>query len=447
MTILNWIQKNITKSSFPYFTVKINYTNQLLYYFFKHISLINKVNYYIYSIVLVVYIRFVLSADIQNFFSSKENIKQKYFIGKFYLNFQNNLVSYKYLLNKIKVLKLINYCKVIMYNLKWVWLAFILVVVYFFISLFYIQIDLTKQIVIWYILFILYYLLLSGFNTFLVKYRYGKFTSAIQRFWKRTGMIFWLIEGFLFLLFFYYFLNSSQEPLYMFDYSNLNQELVIQLKNSYKNLILLNLAIWLSFILLLGLNTYLFFQTLIVLFIILLIITYMLYLETYQFIYVISTFADKDWVFDEFQNIWVLEIEQNNLRVKQQYFILCLIAKYWHFIFIFISWMFFLLKSLEAGNVSITSLGYNTQNLLILSLLNLLCLVQWLKIIVKKFLEITYSWFFIEYDEKFFITLLYEFYTVISSYIFEFNGIVESFYQSVLTTQLYSISETFIWKL
>jgi len=44
-------------------------------------------------------------------------------------------------------------------------------------------------------------------------------------------------------LFFYYFLNSSQEPLYMFDYANLNQEFLIQLKISYKNLVLLNIAI------------------------------------------------------------------------------------------------------------------------------------------------------------------------------------------------------------
>ena len=34
---------------------------------------------------------------------------------------------------------------------------------------------------------------------------------------------------FLILLFFYYFLNSSQEPLYMYDYSALNQEYLVSL--------------------------------------------------------------------------------------------------------------------------------------------------------------------------------------------------------------------------
>lgn len=35
-------------------------------------------------------------------------------------------------------------------------------------------------------------------------------------------------------------------------------------------------------------------------------------------------------------------------------------------------------------------LGYNTQNLLILYVLNILCLIQWMKHLSKKFLEITY---------------------------------------------------------
>jgi len=212
-------------------------------------------------------------------------------------------------------------------------------------------------------------------------------------------------------------------------------------------LVLLNIAIWLSFFLLLSINYYIYFQNLLILIIIFLIIVYMLYIESYQFVYIISTFVDKEWIFDEIQNLWVLEIEQNNLRVKQQYFVLCLIAKYWHFIFIFISWSFFLVKSLEVKNISITSLGFNTQNLIILSVLNLLCLVQWIKIFFKKFLEITYSWFFIEYDEKFFITLLYEFYTILNNFFSLNKNFLISFRDIIPTSNVYSISELFIWKL
>jgi TctA family transporter len=114
----------------------------------------------------------------------------------------------------------------------------------------------------------------------------------------------------------------------MYDYSNLNQELLIQLRVCFKNMILLSLAIYLSFIMILKNNYLNYYQNIILLSLISIIVFYMLYIETYQFVYIISIFTDKSWVFDDFTQVWVLELEQNNLRVKQQYFILCLIAKY-----------------------------------------------------------------------------------------------------------------------
>jgi hypothetical protein len=69
----------------------------------------------------------------------------------------------------------------------------------------------------------------------------------------------------------------------MHDYSNLNQELLIQLKTSYKNMILLSLAIYFSFVLILN-NNYL--NSLIIFF--------MLYVETYQFVYIVTLFTDKN---------------------------------------------------------------------------------------------------------------------------------------------------------
>lgn len=340
-----------------------------------------------------------------------------------------------------------NWLKILLYNFKWILLASFISFLYFFISIFYIQIDLTKQLAVWYILFVVYYLLISTFNSFLIKYRYGKFTSAIQRFWKRTGMIFWLIEGFLFLLFFYYFLNSSQEPLYMFDYASLNQEYLIQLKTTYKNMILLSLGIYLGFILIFNLNYLIFYQNVLLLTTISLIIFYTLYIETYQFVYVINNFSDKDWSFDEEDQTWSLEIEESNIRVKQQYFILCLIAKYWHFIFIFISWFFFYIKSLESGFISITMLGYNIQNLLILYVLNLMCLIQWAKFVFKKFLEITYYWFFIQYDEKFYLTIVVELWnTTLSLFYFEnYESAIASFNR--ISNILFGPSDFCVWKL
>jgi hypothetical protein len=61
------------------------------------------------------------------------------------------------------------------------------------------------------------YLLISGFVFFLKKYKYGKYTTAMHRYWRRTFAIFWLLEGYLFLVFLYLAVFSSQEPFFGYD--------------------------------------------------------------------------------------------------------------------------------------------------------------------------------------------------------------------------------------
>lgn len=367
-----------------------------------------------------------------------------------------NLLSFILVFQKFKIFKISSFIKlftniknlihVIIFNIKWILLAAIISFIYFFFSLFYIQIDFMRQLAIWYLVMIAYYLLMSTFNSFLNKYKYGKFTTAIQRFWKRTGIIFWILEGVWLILFFYYFLNSSQEPLYMFDYASLNQEYLIPLKTSYKNLIFLSLAIYLSFILMLNLNYFVFSQSILLLMLISLIVFYTLYIETYQFVYVMNLFSEKLWIFDQEEQIWVLETEQSNLRTRLQYFILCLVAKYWHFIFIFVSWFFLLIKSLEINKINITLLSYNIQNLLILYVLNIMCLIQWVRVIFKKFLEITYYWFYIQYDEKFYVNFIAELWNMIFSY-FSVNTIFVNLDKIIiLSNHLYFSNELNLWK-
>ena len=356
----------------------------------------------------------------------------------------------KTLINKHHTLKSIHttistYVFVFLNISKWILIPAVISGIYFYSSLFFIQIDFTKQIAVWFVLLVIFYILMSTFNNFLNKYKYGKFTSAIQRFWKRTGMTFWLIEGFLFLLFFYYFLNSSQEPLYMYDYSSLNQELLIQLKTAYKSLILLSLAIYFSYVLMLNNNYLTYYQNIILLSLISIVIIYTLYVESYQFVYVVSYYTDKNWNFDPNNQLWVLETEQNNIRVKQQYFILCLIAKYWHFIFIFISWIFFLVKCFEVNKINYILLGYNVQNLLILYILNLFCFIQWLKWLTKKFLELTYYWFHIQYDEKLLNSLILEVYSVLKSLI-SMTGFKNFTTLHYISNVLYSSNELTLWK-
>jgi len=52
------------------------------------------------------------------------------------------------------------------------------------------------------------------------------------------------------------------------------------------------------------------------------------FIETYQFYYVISTFNERLWVFNEEENLWFSDVDNPILKTKQQYLLVCLIAKY-----------------------------------------------------------------------------------------------------------------------
>lgn len=262
------------------------------------------------------------------------------------------------------------------------------------------QVALLKQLAIWLVVGLLFFWLMSGFNFFLKRYAFGKFTSATKRFWKRANMCFWLVEGFLFLLFYYYYLNSSQEPLYMYDYSSLNQDYLLPLDEAFNSLFNLIIFYILLKVFMLRLNYLQPFQT--ILFIIVLTTTLfkIFFVESYQFYYVITAFNEYVWDFNVDLGEWQLNPETPRLRAKTYYFLLCLIAKYWHFIFIFFGWVFFCMKFFETKKLSYDLLSYNIQNILILYVLNILTYTQWIKWLSKRYFDLAYYWFFTHYDHK-----------------------------------------------
>lgn len=254
--------------------------------------------------------------------------------------------------------------------------------------------NLVRQVGAWLVVGLIFFWLISGFNFFLKRYRFGKFTSAIQRFWKRANTYFWLVEGFLFSLFFYYYLNSSQEPLYMYDESNLNQTHLFSLINAYSSYIFLVFCIFYSYFLILNISNFNNRQQILHLTVLTLCLVYIYLIESYQFYYVLTSFIENFWVFDAQANVWSLEFEVPRVRAKHQYLLLALIAKYWHFLFIFLSWLFFAVKSFEQKRIYYGLFGVNIQNLLILFGLNILFYAQWLKWVIRRFYDISYYWFF-----------------------------------------------------
>ena len=258
----------------------------------------------------------------------------------------------------------------------------------------YFSTNFLRSLAGWLVVGFLFFWLMSGFNFFIKRYRYGKFTSAIQRFWKRTNAYFWLIEGFLFLLFFYYYINSSQEVAYMFDEGSLNQSKLIALVSFYLTGAFLLLLILYSVYVLLNINAFTFKQLLVHFTVISLCIIVIFLLECYQFYYIITSFYETTWVYQGEEGVWVAAVDSPKLRVKQQYFLLALIAKYWHFLFIFFSWLFVVFKAYESKRLRYSLFSVNLQNLILLFLLNSLFIVQWIKWACRRFGDGVYFWFF-----------------------------------------------------
>lgn len=272
----------------------------------------------------------------------------------------------------------------------------------------YFYLDIVTYGGIWVIVGFLFFWLMSGFNFFIKRYRFGKFTSAIQRFWKRTNTYFWLIEGFLFSLFFYYYLNSSQEPLYMFDEGSLNQTHLTNLIAVYFSFVLIVFMIFYSYYTLLNLNNFCFKQKLLHLTVSTVGLLFVFLLESYQFYYIITLFFENIWYYSSADNLWILNYESPRIRVKQQYLLLALIAKYWHFLFIFFSWIFLIIKVYEQKRIYYPLFGLNLQNFLILFGLNLLFNLVWVKWIIRRFYDVVYYWFFIDSNNWLFLTFNYE---------------------------------------
>lgn len=330
--------------------------------------------------------------------------------------------------------------------IKTVFIALVCSLIYFLYTIFFFKIQFLKQLAVWFIIGMLFFWLISGFNFFLKRYQYGKFTSQIQRFWKRTNTCFWLIEGFLISLFFYYYLNSSQEPVYMYDYSSLNQEYLISLNVIGVNIILLALIVYFMYFILLRINSNTWIQINLYLIILSSFVFFSFFIETYQFYYIISTFSEHLWVFNEEENMWGIDIDNPILRTKQIYMLVCLIAKYWHFLFIFLSWVFFLIKSFERKKITFTLYSANLQNIIILYVLNLVCYIQWLKWFYRRFFDLPYNWFFTNIDNKVSFRLFSEIKLLIVN-LFQLNinfiqtkGII---YKSLL---LWDVNSLAIWK-
>lgn len=253
----------------------------------------------------------------------------------------------------------------------------------------------TKIIFQWFLLTMFFYWLVSGFVFFVKKYQYRYFTSSLQRFWRRSYIIFWAIEGFLFMIFIYLTLNSNQEPVFMYDNSQVYKTHLFSWRYFLIKIFPSTLLIICSYFILLSLKWNVFSKSNFLCLLVTAVLGYIMWQEFYQFFHLMSFYGNLNWVYDVEEHLWNLEVEFKRTRITNHYVTICLVAKFWHLVFVFIFWMFFVIRCLEIGRIRYPLFSANYQNFIIVYIMSWVYMYPWFKFIFKKFLEMPYFWFYV----------------------------------------------------
>ena len=244
-------------------------------------------------------------------------------------------------------------------------------------------------------LLMFFYWLISGFVFFIKKYKFSKFTSVIQRFWRRTYILFWLLESCLLLVFFYLTLNSSQESGFSLDHIATFKSHTNSIKMFLPAIMLSSILILVGYLLLLNLKWNFFQKQLIFVFVISFILIINLMQESYQMFHILNFYSNLFWTYSVEDKLWSLEFDARRTRLVNHYTIIMSILKYWHVVFIYFFWIFTALRSNESSTITYPLYSANFQNFIILFIMSFISLYPHLKSIVSPFLSDPYFWFFL----------------------------------------------------
>jgi len=202
----------------------------------------------------------------------------------------------------------------------------------------------NKTMFVWICIFMFSYWLLSGFVFFIKKYQFGKYTTVIQRFWRRTYILFWLIEFFLFIVYLYLTMNANQESFYMFDQIQVFKSHLYSWRLFLFKLFPLTFLLIFSYLFLLTLKWNILNKHVLWISLITLILIYTIWIEFYQFFHIVNFYGNFNWIYDIDEKVWSLELENRKTRTVNHYVMLMGILKFWHIVFIFGFWVFFYFK-------------------------------------------------------------------------------------------------------
>ena len=280
-------------------------------------------------------------------------------------------------------------------HLTFWFIPLILALAFFYFSFFLRSLPFVKLIFAYFLAGGLFYLLMSGFVFFFKKYQYRLYTTAIQRFWRRSLIIFWAIEGCLFVTFLYLILNANQEPVYVYDNVQVFKTHFYSWRFFLPKIISSTIMILFTYLLLLSLrwNTFTKSNNLVV--VITVVFLYVLWLEFYQFFHLMNLYGTTNWVYDFTEHLWNLETEFKRTRIVNHYVTIGLVAKFWHVVFAAIFWFFFIFRGIESNRYRYPLLSANLQNFIIIYAMSWLYMYPWFKYVLRKSLDMTYFWFFL----------------------------------------------------
>jgi hypothetical protein len=294
-------------------------------------------------------------------------------------------------------------------GLKYIWLGlrFWFFPIIIFLSIVYFTLVLrslpfNKIMFSWICILMFVYWLISGFVFFFKKYQFGKYTTAVQRFWRRSYILFWMIEGGTFLVFLFFTLNSSQESFYMYDQISIFKTHLYSWKYFLLKIFPIIILILSTYLLLISIKWNIYSKQSLILLILTFFLSYLVWLEFYQFFHVINFYGNLNWIYDIDDHTWSLELEPRRTRMVNHYVMLLFILKFWHIVFIYGFWIFFVLRCWETKRIRYPLLAANFQNFIILYIFAWVFMYPWFKFYFRKFLDIPYYWFYINNRKIFF---------------------------------------------
>lgn len=239
------------------------------------------------------------------------------------------------------------------------------------------------------------YWLVSMFMFMYNTSRLSKYTTVISGFWRRSFALFWIIEGFLFLIYVYLLLNCSVEVEWLADqkqlFSNNDFFSVFFFNDTVTNIIFLALLYVLTKnfisskkILAITILTFLFLLS-----------VKIFWNEFLQFFLYSQYFNHYSLTFDKSVNLWVYDTSLVPFKVVYQYLFLMVFLKFWHTIMIFM--VFFINIRLFYNNSTYSNSSFfkvSLYNFLIFILFGFFIMIFVLKFYLNYSYSYIYYWFY-----------------------------------------------------